>query len=133
MLDCCYAASITRSHHEPAQFQDEDDIYTYRCLRDPPPFDVNDTALWSTIPLPSETDVLISMQHKVSTRKSSNGFEAMYNDSHILLAACGRSEKATGNENGGFFTTLFLRALGALNNYLNDMSYRMLFTYLPKL
>jgi hypothetical protein len=132
MLDCCYKARITRSHHEPAQFQEEDGIYTYRCLRDPPPFDANDTTLWLTIPLPSETDVLIPMRNN-KLRKACNGFEAMYNDSHILLAACGQLEEATGNENGGFFTTLFLRALGALDHYFNGMSYRMLFTYLPKL
>ena len=132
MLDCCYSASITRSG-VPTQSQDVDDIYTYRYLPNPPPFDANDTPLWSAVPLPSETDVLISMQHKAPIRKCVNGFEAMYNGSHILLAACGRSEKAHGTENGGLFTTLFLRALGALNNCLDGISYRMLFTCLPKL
>ena len=133
MLDCCYSASITRSG-VPTQSQDGDDIYTYRYLPNPPPFDANDTPLWSAVPLPSETDVLNSLQRKVTTRKSfNNGFEIMYNGSHILLAACGRSEKAKETANGGLFTTLFLRALEALNNCLTGMSYRMFFTCLPKL
>jgi hypothetical protein len=129
MLDCCFSASLTR-RDIPIASQDGNDADKYRYLPNPPRFNPNDTSLWSAIPPPSETDILIAVKSNLPMRKGVYGFTAMYNDSHILLAACGRSEVAKEGPKGALFTSLFLRALEPMPSF-QGLSYRMLFAFLP--
>jgi hypothetical protein len=133
MLDCCHSASLTRRDTLVAsRSQARGNGDEYRYLPNPPRFNPNDTSLWSAVPRPSETDILITRKGNLpNMRKSVYGFRAMYNGSHILLAACSESEEARGNEKrGGLFTSLVLQVLEPMLSF-QGLSYRMLFTYLP--
>jgi hypothetical protein len=134
MLDCCCSASLTRRDTLIAsRSQDGDNGDGYRYLPNPPRFNPNDTSLWSAVPRPSETDILITVKGNLpSIRKSVYGFTAMYNGSHILLAASGGSERARADRiwMGGLFTSAVLRVLESMPSF-QGWSYRMMFSFLP--
>ncbi|KAH8817924.1 caspase domain-containing protein [Flagelloscypha sp. PMI_526] len=133
MLDCCHSASMAR----PGNLSALDNEVMTRTLASPTLFDRGDISFWSTVLVPDEIHSPATLKRVERSRKGevSIGFRAMYNRSHILLAACGRDQQAKElkGDTGGVFTTMVLNLLKSTGNRLAGLSYRMMFQMLPHL
>ncbi|KAG2007359.1 hypothetical protein CC2G_015053 [Coprinopsis cinerea AmutBmut pab1-1] len=94
ILDCCCSAGLNRSAND-AQ-------YTPRRIENPPPISPQ-----------TDTEIITEDEETTGTRSLSTaaGFIGKYNDSHVLMAACGREQSAYEHEGKGLFTRQLLGVL----------------------
>lgn len=128
MLDCCFSGGMTRRDRDIPP-DSEQQYYSHR----PPSFDPSDQEFWNAVPMAEDGDILNFGDGRTAFRKGSTaeGFRAMYNASHVLLAASSRSLMVKDRQQGALFTKHFIETLEAFEYEVAEVSYKMLFASLP--
>ncbi|TDL15886.1 hypothetical protein BD410DRAFT_82003 [Rickenella mellea] len=105
VLDCCHSAGASRDQTEPA--------FVARRIINAPPISLCDRKIWS-----DNAEMVNARGATVAT-----GFAGQNEESHILLAACGRDEIAWEDPRTkrGLFTTALLNALAECE--IHDTTY----------
>ncbi|PPQ68613.1 hypothetical protein CVT24_005431 [Panaeolus cyanescens] len=97
ILDCCSSAGLTRGDDDKLEV--DDDVYITRQIKNPPPLKSNkDRKFWT---------------HASRGGGVAEGFQGRNQNSHVMLAACGRDQFARESvkTRRGLFTFALLKAL----------------------
>jgi len=122
-MDCCCSAGLNRG----STASTDKSGFVERYIPNPPPLSADTDADLIAQALEAAPSSTRGLRH-------ASGFAGQFQDSHVLLAACGRNARAWERAGSGVFTYYLLKALGTLHQIgrLQDTTVTELFNTISR-